>query len=383
TWKDRLELHDAHAVFDVTADVHRLTLDAISMTMFSYDLSTGKRDIPNLLAKITHSPPDGAADILLGSLAEKFPAILKLPSSMKQWCDNLRGALGEIAREVWSGREGIGMHAKLVNALAKENTPEDVTIAQIIGIIFAGSETTANVITVCDQLVSTIRNTDGAQECLFELAKHPHIQHHLRTELSSFEVAHGRQPTYEDFTNTSALPYLDALTRETLRTKAVLTTISRVAVRDDVIPLEFPIKDELSGRVRHEVEVKAGSLIDIPVRDGINVNKAIWGPGAEEFSPERWMNPGQLPESVSLIRAQGHILTFGDGSKVCLGRSFAIGEFKIVVSHLVRNLAFELDESVELDFYHVGGNTIKPMVRGREGEGAQMPLIVSLVPVMG
>ncbi len=56
----------------------------------------------------------------------------------------------------------------------------------------------------------------------------------------------------------------------------------------------------------------------MPIRDGINVNEDIWGVDAMVFNPERWLEPGALSKEVTA----GHVLTFGDGPKVCLGRSF-------------------------------------------------------------
>ncbi|KAG7442327.1 cytochrome P450 [Guyanagaster necrorhizus] len=320
------KLEGGSLVFDVTSEIHRLTLDAISMTMFMYDISTSNSDIPTLLHKITDSPAGKLSDIIPSAFASRFPIILRLPSPMKRWCDDLRSSLGAVARNVLSGKEAAGMHAKLLNSLSESEVAPDVAVAQVIGILFAGSEMTANVIT----------------ECFYEMARNPRIQTRLRTELIEFEVAHGRKPTYEDLAN-SSLPYLEAVTQETMRTKAVLTELSRPAAKDTVIPLQIPLK----GINVYEVEVQARTLIDIP--------------------------------AVDWIRAQGHVLTFGDGPKVCLGRSFALVEFKTVVSTIVRNFTFAEVEGLDLDFYHVGGNTIKPMVRGREQDGAQLPLRVSVV----
>ena len=41
----------------------------------------------------------------------------------------------------------------------------------------------------------------------------------------------------------NALPYLDAVTRETLRVHAPVSSTLRVAVKDDTIPLSTPVTD--------------------------------------------------------------------------------------------------------------------------------------------
>ena len=85
--------------------------------------------------------------------------------------------------------------------------------------------------------------------------------------------------------------------------------IQQQALQDDVIPLQFPIL----GTNRREIHVKAGQIIQVPIRDGVNVDEAIWGPDVAEFRPERWIEPDGLPPSVNFIHAQGRSLSFGDG----------------------------------------------------------------------
>ena len=62
-----------------------------------------------------------------------------------------------------------------------------------------------------------------------------------------------------------------------------------------------------------EVSVKAGQMIQIAIRDGINSDEMIWGPDATQFRPERWLEETNLPSVVKSMRAQGHLYTFGDG----------------------------------------------------------------------
>ena len=69
-----------------------------------------------------------------------------------------------------------------------------------------------------------------AKEFLYEMAIQPHIQQKLREELLDFEAHHGAFPSFNDLTASGKehLRYLDAVTMETMRCKAVLMDISRM-----------------------------------------------------------------------------------------------------------------------------------------------------------
>lgn len=62
----------------------------------------------------------------------------------------------------------------------------------------------------------------------------------------------------------------------------------------------------------------------------------MWGKDAKEFIPERWLDPARNPDTSGTLAAkdiQGHrhLLTFVDGPRLCLGRHFALAEFKVCV----------------------------------------------------
>ncbi|KAH8822864.1 cytochrome P450 [Flagelloscypha sp. PMI_526] len=326
-------------VFDVSPPIHMFSLDAISMTMFAHATSEANSKLPELLHNITNSPAPSAITSII---------------PVTTWATNLRLELGAIAEEVWSRKDAqAGMQTQLLDSLSQVS--KDEAIAQIVGILFAGSETVANVIS----------------ECFYALARDKRVQNKLRQELDR-----NPNPTYDELVSSNSFPYLDAIMKETWRTKAVLVDIKRQAAEDDVIPLEYP----LPGSGMQQLPVKKGQLISIFVRDGLNSDEVIWGPRVSEFWPERWLEEGGIPESVNAIKAPGHTMTFGDGAKICLGRAFAAAEFKIVIATIVRAFYFAEVEDVVLDFYHLGGNTIKPNVRGRESEGVQLPL--KLTPVV-
>lgn len=54
----------------------------------------------------------------------------------------------------------------------------------------------------------------------------------------------------------NALPYLDAVVRETLRIHAPVPATSRVAVQDDILPLSTPVQDK-SGKMLDSIRCAA------------------------------------------------------------------------------------------------------------------------------
>lgn len=62
------------------------------------------------------------------------------------------------------------------------------------------------------------------------MAHQPVVQAKLRQELIDFETEHGNPPSFTDLiaSGKNCLKYLEAVTMETMRCKAVLMDISRV-----------------------------------------------------------------------------------------------------------------------------------------------------------
>ena len=82
--------------------------------------------------------------------------------------------------------------------------------------------------------------------CLYALAQRPEVQARLREELLSVS---SDTPTMDEL---YALPFLDAVLKETMRLYPAVPASSRVAMRDDVIPLSEPFIDK-KGQMRSEV----------------------------------------------------------------------------------------------------------------------------------
>lgn len=112
---------------------------------------------------------------------------------------------------------------------------------------------------------------------LFALAQHPDIQSRLRAELKRIETD---MPSADDL-SAEHLPLLDAVVRETLRVHAAVTSTSRVAMKDDIIPVSEPYFDKYGNRC-DGIRIRKGDVIYIPIL-AMNRSKDIWGEDAAEF----------------------------------------------------------------------------------------------------
>ena len=70
-------------------------------------------------------------------------------------------------------------------------------------------------------------------------------------------------------------------------------------------------------------------------------NPTIWGDTADEFDPDRWDNLPKPAQDPYVFQA------FNTGPRICIGKSFALLEFKVVMAELVRNFVFENTGPVE------------------------------------
>lgn len=103
--------------------------------------------------------------------------------------------------------------------------------------------------------------------------------------------------------------------------------------------------------------VPKGTQVYIASR-AVNQDKEVWGPDADEFKPERWLN---LPEKYDSTFS---ILTFIAGPHKCIGMAMAVLELKAILCSLVSH--FELiqaqnlpEETSAITMKPVGGITVR------------------------
>ncbi|KIJ41087.1 hypothetical protein M422DRAFT_60506 [Sphaerobolus stellatus SS14] len=241
--------------------------------------------------------------------------------------------------------------ANMANDLPdNQRLTDDEVLAQIPTFLVAGHETTATATTWC----------------LYAVSLDQKVQQKLREELLRVET---ESPTMDEL---NALPYLDAVVKETMRLHAAVPYSQRVATQDDVVPLGQPFTDK-KGRVKHEIAVKKGDRILIPIIC-VNRSKDIWGQDAHEFKPERWLNlPDKASDIPGLIPG---LLSFLAGPRACIGYRFSMVEFKCLIFALIRGFQFELAVAPE----QIGKKSTvvtRPVVKSELEKGPQLPLKIT------
>ncbi|KAI0824243.1 cytochrome P450 [Trametes gibbosa] len=365
---------------NVNKDLSRLTLDIIGVAGFGYNFNAlDPQGKPNELS------------VAFRRLFLSTPSISALTPFLRLWLPFLKvilktkrvatvkyasGVFHRVGAELVTERKasimreasekhlsGVGRKdlqgRDLLTLLIRANMAQDVpdsqrlsdsdVINQIPTFLLAGHETTS------------ISSTWA----LYALSRYPSIQRKLREELLSVQT---ETPTMDEL---NALPYLDGVVREALRLHSPVTMLTRIAAKDDVIPVSEPFTDR-EGKVRHEIWIAKGNRVVIPILT-VHRSKEIWGEDVLEFKPERWLQP---PDAVSAIPGVwGHLLTFIGGPRACIGYRFSLVELKAILFTLIRAFEFELAVPAD-DIVVKTAPAQRPSLISEPEQGYQLPLFI-------
>ncbi|KAI0056515.1 cytochrome P450 [Artomyces pyxidatus] len=175
---------------------------------------------------------------------------------------------------------------------------DEALVDQVLTFLGAGHETTAS----------------GLSWTLWLLANDPRAQSKLRDEVSPIFAVNGRP----DYRVLKDLKMLDCVIMESLRLLPPVPMTLREAGKSDWID---------------GVYVPKGTLFHIPLR-AINTWPEVWGPDAEHFRPERWLD---LPEKYNSTFS---MMSFITGPHACIGKTMSISEMKAVLAAMITNFEF-------------------------------------------
>lgn len=111
--------------------------------------------------------------------------------------------------------------------------------------------------------------------------------------------------------------------REILRFDPPVTATIRHSAITDHIPLSKPVRSATDpNRTISSIPVKKGQVIFIPIY-AMNHSKEIFGPDADEFRPERWIESERGTPGTKKIEGGvgvwSNLLTFIAGPRSCIG----------------------------------------------------------------
>ncbi|KAA1472336.1 cytochrome P450 [Dentipellis sp. KUC8613] len=259
-----------------------------------------------------------------------------------------------LLQQIGEGRDIMSVLLKASLAASEQDRMNDVELlGQMNVLTFAAMDTT----------------TSALSRIFQALAEHPDAQDKLRAELLQAGTG-GEDLGYDEL---NELPYLDAVTRETLRLYPPFPMIHRTVSEDAVLPVASPIVG-VDGTKMSELHVTKNTGIIVSIL-AVNRDTGIWGPDASEWKPERWLSP--LPDSVSDAAIPGvysNTMTFFGGNRSCIGFKFALLEIKVVLSTLLPALRFA---PARKQIEWMMGTIASPSVKGCAG--SMLPLEVSLV----
>jgi cytochrome P450 len=285
----------------IPADTNRLTVEIIARVGMGHSFS--KLGEPHENAFIT---------IFLRELAYADRHTVDIPRDRKDQHNKDKTALcQQVADIIQSRRHGPtpDLDADMLNVLLHSTDPDTGeklddanVINQILTLLIAGSETSANVIAFALHFLST----------------NPDIAARVRAEIDEHWPSGG----FADiaFDDVAKLRYLRRVVDETLRLWPTLPGYFRQARQDTTI-----------GKGKHFF--RAGDWVFVHL---IAAHRSdAWGADATEFNPDRF-----LPENLRALPPHTY-KPFGTGARACLGRQFALHEILLTLASVLHRYDLE------------------------------------------
>jgi len=308
----------APAVVDLQDVFYRYALDCFAKIAFGENFNSISKEEPEPFAKAF----DRAQFLMVRRL---FNPLFKIQKIFRF------GEEPEIGRCL----KVINEYARTVIAKRRKeiNDPNAVQRQDLITHFFKAAEAEGRVmadVEMRDVLVSFLvagRDTTAISLSWFfyELSQNPEQERKVWEEIDRvLEESKGEV----SFDVAKKMNYVEAAVLETIRLHPPIPANDKECAEDDVLP---------DGTV-----VKAGWLVAfLPYSYGRS--KELWGPLAEQFLPERWLD--------APAPSQFKFPAFNAGPRVCLGRALALLEAKLCIAMLASNFQFRLHSSqVKVDY---------------------------------
>jgi cytochrome P450 len=290
-------------VVDISADMTRVTYDILSETLFSNTIDGGAERFSRALTGYfdTQGRIDPLDVLRAPDWIPRIGRILARPSIAFFETEVIR-VIRTRQEAMAAGRIDRG-RPDLLTALLDARDPENGTglsdrevAANIVTFIGAGHETTANALAWSLYLVSQTPPVQAALQAEADAAGDGVVAAAL----------------------SDRLPMTRAVIEEAMRLFPPVASLSRAAIGPDRVG---------------DIEIPAGALVIVSPYV-LHRHRRLWT-DPDRFVPERFLEPARR----SIDRYA--YLPFGAGPRICVGAQFAMVEAVIVLSTLLRRLAFD------------------------------------------
>ena len=281
-----------------------VTLDIVLRTLLSYRIAADSDEVMAALTVILRE-----AERRVWSL---LPLPIEVPTRRNRQLKQSLAVLDRLVESIVQQRQASGERGEdllqvLIDVqpdMEAAGMPPSLLRDQVLSIILAGHETTANALSWTFALLS----------------KHPNVRRRVEAELA--EVLGGRMPRFDDL---HALTYSKQVFLEAMRLYPPVWTLSREAVADD----------EILGR-----NVPQGTTVML-CSYAIHRRPEYW-PNPEGFDPDRF-----TPEAQK-SRPRHAYFPFGGGPRTCLGERFATLEALIIMAGVLQRFRLDLTPGQEV-----------------------------------
>jgi len=180
---------------------------------------------------------------------------------------------------------------------------------ELLNILLASRDTTASLLT----------------SVVYLLSQHPDIMEKLRFEIIS-TCPPGQSFSYDDIRQ---LRYLRAVLNETLRLFPPVPGNARNS-REAVA---IPVNSGKGGDPRPVYIPANTDVVYFPML--IHKRKDLWGPDADVFDPNRWLDDG-TGRLERMVKNPLMFVPFNAGPRICLGQQFALNEASFFLVRLLQ-----------------------------------------------
>jgi cytochrome P450 len=304
-------LADRASDVDVQSDLMRFTVDCTTSLAFGIDMNTVQGKDFELGAKIEHIFP-----AVMRRLTSPVPywrwvpfpadrqlsrALADVRGELTSWVDRARERL---LSEPQDGPKNFLEAMLLARDAQGRPYSQEVILANALGMLVAGEDTTANSISWA----------------IHHLCERPDVLARLRSEA---DAVLGEESVARSPEQVRDLTYAGAVASEALRVRPVAAWHSYEANVDTVLG---------------DVLVPRGTGVIIVSRP--TLQRACPAQSVSTFEPQRWLGP-------DASNARQGDFAFGDGPRICPGRSLALLEMRLALSMLARG--FDLERAGEAD----------------------------------